>query len=308
MPKVKEHIIQRNTVGLSNYSQSHRFYIQLSVYQNNEAKIKVKHSAQFNLSTKPPVRKGELVQKGITTKARAKIKLTARLLQHIALKPNSVKAYCSMITLTYGDYPTDKISKLHLDRFLKRLRRFYDKKHPNTPFYYLWVLEKQKRGAPHYHILTPHYIPKDEINRMWNGIVLKWQRKENKTPQKVLPNVKAILKTGAYLAKYLSKEGEKLGGNSYNMSKDTRKLIEPKETVITLSDNALQAQQISEYLADKITAKGAIQFMCTNKHEGTSNYWLSNINTFMLDEALKYDFNNLSLQYSHEKTNNRTKE
>lgn len=307
MTNVIEHTLERKTkrnqVSLSNYSQSHRFYIQVSVYQNDEAKIKVKHSTQFNLTTPPPTRQGELVQNGITTKARAKIKLTARLLEHIALKPNSVRAYCSMITLTYGkDYPSDKISKLHLDHFLKRLRRFHDKEYPNTPFHYLWVLEKQKRGAPHYHILTPHYVPHKEINRMWNGIVLKWQRQNKKRPQKVMPNVIAIFKAGAYLAKYLSKEGEKLGGNSYSMSKDTRELIQPNDHVIELSDNALKAHNTSEYLANKITSKGAIQFVCTNKHEGTSNYWLSNINTFMLGEALKYDFNNLPLQYSHEKT------
>lgn len=59
----------------------------------------------------------------------------------------------SMITLTYpSEFPTDQERiKRDLDVFLKALRR---KTH--SAFSYLWVLEFQKRGAPHFHIWVTH--------------------------------------------------------------------------------------------------------------------------------------------------------
>lgn len=51
------------------------------------------------------------------------------------------------VTLTYPDnYPDSRESKRHLQNFLKRLKRRW------PDFGYLWKLELQQRGAPHYHI------------------------------------------------------------------------------------------------------------------------------------------------------------
>ena len=51
----------------------------------------------------------------------------------------------SMLTLTYhNDFPEQKESKQHLTRFLERLTRMGIK--------YLWILEFQRRGMPHYHV------------------------------------------------------------------------------------------------------------------------------------------------------------
>ena len=54
----------------------------------------------------------------------------------------------SLLTLTYGaTWPSDgKRCKAHLDTFLKWVRR-------NVSTSYLWFIEFQKRGAPHYHIM-----------------------------------------------------------------------------------------------------------------------------------------------------------
>jgi hypothetical protein len=57
----------------------------------------------------------------------------------------------TMITLTYpGLFPKNgKHIKADLNRFLNIFRRQY-------PSEYLWFLEFQKRGAPHFHLLTEH--------------------------------------------------------------------------------------------------------------------------------------------------------
>lgn len=63
---------------------------------------------------------------------------------------NTSVIFTTMITLTYPrDYPDDgRICKGHLTEFLQWIRRKWDD--PD----YLWFLEFQKRGAPHYHILV----------------------------------------------------------------------------------------------------------------------------------------------------------
>jgi len=72
------------------------------------------------------------------------------------------------ITLTYpADYPEPGQAKTHLDTWFKRLRR----KFPRTSV--LWVLEFQKRGAPHFHGLSPNmpFFPRSELQVMWGEII-----------------------------------------------------------------------------------------------------------------------------------------
>jgi hypothetical protein len=65
-----------------------------------------------------------------------------------------------MITLTYPrEFETDgKEVKRHLNLFLKRFDRKYG-------HYYLWFLEFQQRGAPHYHILST--FADVAIDKLW---------------------------------------------------------------------------------------------------------------------------------------------
>lgn len=62
--------------------------------------------------------------------------------------------FSSMITLTYGAmFPTDGLTvKLHLKRILQWLKRYGIED-------LIWFLEFQKRGAPHFHVLTDFYEP-----------------------------------------------------------------------------------------------------------------------------------------------------
>ena len=69
---------------------------------------------------------------------------------------NSDVSFRTMVTLTYpSEYPSDgQQVKRHLDTFLKWLRR------ETGGLSYLWFLEFQKRGAPHFHIIYDTPFPR----------------------------------------------------------------------------------------------------------------------------------------------------
>ena len=289
-------------VGLSYTPKSHHFsdkklqenyqkpcfYLGIKVFNNNEARITLKDSAELKSKSKvnpPPIRSGELVQDGLTGRARKKLLFASRILHNYIMSDKNQKGYCSFITLTYGkDFPDDRTSKRHLDNFFKKFRR----KHPDS--LYLWVAERQTRGAIHYHILTPHYTDYKWINKAWNGIANKWQISAGHKKQKLGPNVKGVLNAGAYLVKYLSKEGEKIEGNMYNMSQSLHNLMKPKaETTIKLK---YDGNMIAEYLADKITDKksNAVVFKNINQYTGNFMAWISKINEFEFNDFLNYEF------------------
>lgn len=73
---------------------------------------------------------------------------------------NTEVEFLTMVTLTYpAEWETDgKEVKRHLNLFLKRLARRFEHS-------YLWFLEFQERGAPHYHILTT--ISHLAIDKLW---------------------------------------------------------------------------------------------------------------------------------------------
>lgn len=79
---------------------------------------------------------------------------------------NSEDTWKTMIDLTYpADFPLNgRLTKKHLNVFLQWLRRKNIK--------YVWVLEFQERGAPHYHIVSSaEYLNKNELSECWYNIV-----------------------------------------------------------------------------------------------------------------------------------------
>jgi len=71
---------------------------------------------------------------------------------------NTPIEFVTMVTLTYPrTYPEDgRACKQHLRAWLEWQRRTWD-----SPSY-LWFLEFQARGAPHFHILTTHPMVEDD--------------------------------------------------------------------------------------------------------------------------------------------------
>lgn len=111
--------------------------------------------------------------KDIRTGKRQKVTgLSSRSLYRLALLALSTETpFKSLYTLTYGpNFPLDGTKvKYHLNFFITKLKRSYGQ------FDYLWFLEFQQRGAPHFHILltlpAPGRNDRIKIAAMWADIV-----------------------------------------------------------------------------------------------------------------------------------------
>jgi hypothetical protein len=117
---------------------------------------------------------------------------------------NTEVEFLTMITLTYPrEFETDgQAVKRHLNLFLKRFARRHDHS-------YLWFLEFQQRGAPHYHLLTTIaevIIDKLWVSSAWWGIVESMDRAHLLAGTRV----ETLRKTGAwYAVKYAYKMRQK---------------------------------------------------------------------------------------------------
>jgi hypothetical protein len=117
---------------------------------------------------------------------------------------NTDVEFVTMITLTYpGQFETDgKEVKRHLNLFLKRFARRYEHE-------YLWFLEFQQRGAPHYHVLSN--VNRNSIDELW--LSESWYEIVGSQDAKHLlagTRVERLRKTGArYAVKYAYKMRQK---------------------------------------------------------------------------------------------------
>jgi len=253
-----------NTVYLYSRSQTHRFsneekqgfydqydkvdrvfYLSETSYINQEITICIgSYPENYKTgSNKPknslePRRIGESIkQKGLSRKQASKIRRSVRILHYLAQNGR-----LSFLTLTYGqDFPDDLTAKKHLDTFFKRIKRYL-----GGNFHYVWIAEKQKRGAIHYHLVLIDYIPIKEIFKAWNGVVQKWQKKNGFDIQEVNPYIKGI-SNGENIEKYLTKgfkaiggyltkkdkqdEIQQIEGNIWNCSTLTRKACKGKKSI-----------------------------------------------------------------------------
>lgn len=134
-----------------------------------------------------------------TEPQRGKIKelsLRSRLRLAFTVSVTSVRLK-SLLTLTYGHkVPTNgKDCKGHLNAILTALRRWYRKS--GEKISYVWFLEFQKRGAPHYHILMSER-PDDKVRKFvadtWSRLVgeggedtehVRWQHMRRRTWENV---------------------------------------------------------------------------------------------------------------------------
>lgn len=105
---------------------------------------------------------------------RSKItRLSASSLSRLAWTvSNTEKKFTSMLTLTYGmQFPVSgREVQRHRNSILTNLRNWY------KPLSYLWVLEFQKRGAPHLHVILdkPDRLTENDRERLaerWARII-----------------------------------------------------------------------------------------------------------------------------------------
>jgi len=185
-------------------------------------------------------------------------RLTKRSIQRLNHKiRNSNHTFRAFVTLTYPSlFPTDgAIVKRQLNNFLTQLRKRY----PNVQ--YAWVLEFQKRGAPHFHIVLSKEVPSQDVEskywqKSWVKIVCddepcpdssfmdvynwrEFQEPHNKNREKHLKygcRIDPVLdknpaKLANYFAKYLSKGSQKEAPKNFqNIGRwwgSSRKLTKP---------------------------------------------------------------------------------
>jgi hypothetical protein len=133
-----------------------------------------------------------------------------RLFQKLAKLKQDENALPLFVTLTYpAEYPEDhQTYKYHLKKFAERLLYSF----PQSSF--IWKLEYQERGAPHYHLIV-FGLGKNEamdyIPRAWAGVVdsgddnhLAWHQGELGNRHCVEP-VKSWHGVMAYASKYIGK-------------------------------------------------------------------------------------------------------
>lgn len=142
--------------------------------------------------------------------------------------------YDKFLTLTFAENKTDiKKCNLLFKAFIRKLKNNY-----NDKLKYLAVIEFQKRGAVHYHVLLSiPYIPQKLLQELWgNGFVF-------------INAIEHVDNIGAYILKYITKDNKDkrlMGQKAYLTS---RNLIKPKEIINhNLKDfNRCEKKVISKY-------------------------------------------------------------
>lgn len=150
----------------------------------------------------PPKEQGSKIME-MTYKSRARLLFTIK---------NTALKFQTLITLTYpADYPTDgKSVKTDLKEFLQESRRDLG------GYEYIWFLEFQRRGAPHYHLLTTILTGTSWFGAVRKVVSLNWYKAVGSGDPKHLDAGTRVEKIrrpdGAtrYVAKYASKKEQKL--------------------------------------------------------------------------------------------------
>ncbi|MCU5009076.1 Rep protein [Bacillus paranthracis] len=158
---------------------------------------------------------GEIIEKDSRVENRGRSNIRARNnIRRLALANFSNKS--KFLTLTFKENMTD-ITKANerFKEFVKRMR-----KHEQKDFKYLSVIEFQKRGAIHYHMLCDlKYVKAKRIEELWGHGFIKINR------------ITHVDNIGAYVVKYMTKEDadERLIGKK--MYQCSRGLEKPKELI-----------------------------------------------------------------------------
>lgn len=173
--------------------------VKVEIPQGKLYRIEYEHETQYFWSPvttvhKPPVPSGQMETGKLSNKSANLLMRAGRLWQIDKVCP-------IMITLSYSRSVCQKISKRHLDTFLKRLKRLDDCE-------YFWVAEIQEKrmertgiGVIHYHLcVDANYVPVRWLVNSWREITGQMN---------LQPDLQKVQNCGNYFAKYLSK-GSKL--------------------------------------------------------------------------------------------------
>jgi len=150
-----------------------------------------------------------------------------RRLTHLAR--NTADLWTGFLTVTYpADFPTNgREVKRHLNSLCSWLRR--------RRVAYIWILEFQERGAPHFHFLISGWLDKKEVAHRWAAIVnpiFPSEREKLLTAGTRIEAVKNPDQVGGYLSTYMAKieqkkvpAGYKSVGRFWGASRNVQRLL-----------------------------------------------------------------------------------
>lgn len=179
---------------MSNYnykSKKGKYYKRIAVCGNVVYKVVYMDPVNFGFEGAPVRTKGV----GIDTEKNrhdSVVKLRRNIMMYAQRNFNA--EYDKFVTLTFKENITDlKKANYLFMKFIQRMRYKIRK-----DFKYLAVIEFQKRGAIHYHMMCDiGYIKKLELSDIWgNGFVQ-------------INRIKHVDDLGAYLVAYIGKKGKK---------------------------------------------------------------------------------------------------
>lgn len=195
---IKPYLFQEQSVWYREYNE----------YDHFDGVVRKKKSQDYS----PPTRKkGDI--KGLSKDSRR------RLIKRVNKVDYQNREMPYWVTLTYPKrFPTEgKEYKADLDTFLKRLKRKFG------DVEYIWRLEFQKRGAPHYHLIL--FLPEWEgkinylrkwVSKSWYEVAQRfWDEKDEKhlkagTNCKRIKNYRQLI---SYVSKYMGKCDDQVTGN-----------------------------------------------------------------------------------------------
>lgn len=153
-----------------------------------------------------------------------------RRLTHLVRNTNDL--WNGFLTVTYpAEFPTDgREVKRHLNALCAWLRR--------KKVAYVWIMEFQERGAPHFHFLVAGWLNKSEVAERWTAIVnpvFPSERAKMLSACTRIEGVKNPDHVGGYMGAYMSKleqkvvpEGFKSVGRFWGASRTVFRLaVEP---------------------------------------------------------------------------------
>jgi hypothetical protein len=160
--------------------------------------LKVKRPNSGNQKAEPPLRTGKLLD-GFSSKSRSRLRFQAM---------NAFPHLVSQLGLTYhNQWPTDgRECKRHLNLFLTHARKLLPEVN------YLWIMEFQKRNAPHFHVFLT--IPPDadlhfKLASIWTNITSPNDKQALDFHCHPDNWILWIMNKANYLTKYLDKDAQK---------------------------------------------------------------------------------------------------
>lgn len=282
--------------NLTVLDKKRRKSLYITRYRTGEIKVSTqnKYVADRNESrSKPPINSGEREVQGLSKKGRQRIRRACSYYDSL----QDGLAHKTMITLTYGDISKSGHKQSHLDlaRFRKSLTRYVRKNYKVKDVHYVWVaeiqpkrLERTGEAVIHYHLVCPYYVDKDLISKWWNNAVNRPRIKANLPTQKLYPHVVGGFHAGRYISGYLKKDGHKIKGNGFYMSKATNEAIKP----IFSECIHVEEGRVEEIYNDLEKASNTHTMFRYKDEEGVDRcLWLADSNAFLFEEVIKYSIN-----------------